>query len=61
MALSLNDIRGLFELHGKLVYRSAPVTQLEHTRKTARCPHVGCVSMCIAAELLHDTAWSRAL
>lgn len=30
MALSLNDIRSLFEQYGKLAYSGEPVTQLEH-------------------------------
>jgi predicted HD phosphohydrolase len=30
VALSLDDIRGLFEAHGTLAYSGEPVTQLEH-------------------------------
>ena len=35
MALSLDDIRTLFDRHGDIAYSGEPVTQLEHALQTA--------------------------
>ena len=55
MALSLDDIRGLFEAHGTLAYSGEPVTQLEHALQSgALAETAGATDELIAAAFLHD-------
>ncbi|WP_109482273.1 phosphonate degradation HD-domain oxygenase [Paraburkholderia sp. C35] len=55
MALSLDDIRGLFETHGQLAYSGEPVTQLEHALQSgALAESEGATEELVAAAFLHD-------
>lgn len=55
MALSLDDIRTLFERHGELAYSGEPVTQLEHALQSgALAEEAGAGDELIAAAFLHD-------
>ncbi|MBP0594450.1 HD domain-containing protein [Paraburkholderia sp. LEh10] len=55
MALSLDDIRGLFEAHGQLAYSGEPVTQLEHALQSGALAEAdGATDELIAAAFLHD-------
>ncbi|MEM5434681.1 phosphonate degradation HD-domain oxygenase [Paraburkholderia diazotrophica] len=55
MALNLDDIRGLFEAHGRLAYSGEPVTQLEHALQSgALAEAAGASDELVAAAFLHD-------
>jgi phosphonate degradation associated HDIG domain protein len=55
MALTLDDIRGLFEEHGTLAYSGEPVTQLEHALQSAAlAENEGASDELVAAAFLHD-------
>lgn len=55
MALSLNDIRGLFDEYGALAYSGEPVTQLEHALQSAALAEdEGATDELVAAAFLHD-------
>ncbi|MEA3087804.1 MAG: hypothetical protein QOC89_5501 [Paraburkholderia sp.] len=55
MALSLNDIRSLFEAYGSLAYSGEPVTQLEHALQSgALAEQEGAGDELVAAAFLHD-------
>jgi len=55
MALSIEDIRIVFEQYGDLAYSGEPVSQLEHALQTAqRAEQDGAPDTLIAAALLHD-------
>ncbi|MFM0742003.1 HD domain-containing protein [Paraburkholderia xenovorans] len=55
MALSLNDIRSLFEQYGKLAYSGEPVTQLEHALQSGALAEAsGADDELVAAAFLHD-------
>ena len=55
MALSLDDIRGLFEAHGQMAYSGEPVTQLEHALQSgALAESAGASEELVAAAFLHD-------
>ncbi|MFM0340346.1 phosphonate degradation HD-domain oxygenase [Paraburkholderia fungorum] len=55
MALSLNDIRSLFEQYGNLAYSGEPVTQLEHALQSgALAEEAGANDELVAAAFLHD-------
>lgn len=55
MALSLNDIRALFEQHGALAYSGEPVTQLEHALQSAALAEAEQAGdELVAAAFLHD-------
>ncbi|HEY1996873.1 phosphonate degradation HD-domain oxygenase [Paraburkholderia sp.] len=55
MALSLDDIRTLFEQHGDLAYSGEPVTQLEHALQSAALAESdGASDELVAAAFLHD-------
>ncbi|QGZ56463.1 phosphonate degradation HD-domain oxygenase [Paraburkholderia acidiphila] len=55
MALSLADIRGLFETYGALAYSGEPVTQLEHALQSgALAEEDGASEELTAAAFLHD-------
>ncbi|MGF6753611.1 phosphonate degradation HD-domain oxygenase [Paraburkholderia sp. GAS42] len=55
MALSLDDIRTLFEQHGEVAYSGEPVTQLEHALQSgALAEEAGASEELIAAAFLHD-------
>ena len=55
MALSLNDIRSLFEQYGGLAYSGEPVTQLEHALQSgALAEEAGAGEELVAAAFLHD-------
>ena len=55
MALSLDDIRSLFERHGNLAYSGEPVTQLEHALQSgALAEAAGASEELVAAAFLHD-------
>lgn len=55
MALSLADIRHLFDLHGSMAYSGEPVTQTEHALQTAAlAEEAGATDELIAASFLHD-------
>ncbi|CAJ0696635.1 2-amino-1-hydroxyethylphosphonate dioxygenase (glycine-forming) [Ralstonia edaphis] len=55
MALSLDDIRTLFDRHGNLAYSGEPVTQREHALQTAALAEAaGASDALITAALLHD-------
>jgi len=55
MALSLDDIRILFDRHGDLAYSGEPVTQLEHALQTAAlAEEAGAPDALVTAALLHD-------
>ncbi|NML34869.1 phosphonate degradation HD-domain oxygenase [Paraburkholderia antibiotica] len=55
MALSLDDIRALFERHGELAYSGEPVTQLEHALQSGTLAEAeGASDELVAAAFLHD-------
>ncbi len=55
MALSLDDIRHLFDTHGSMAYSGEPVTQLQHALQTAcLAEEAGASRELIVAALLHD-------
>jgi phosphonate degradation associated HDIG domain protein len=55
VALSLNDIRSLFEQYGGLAYSGEPVTQLEHALQSgALAEQAGATDELVAAAFLHD-------
>jgi phosphonate degradation associated HDIG domain protein len=55
VALSLNDIRSLFEQYGNLAYTGEPVTQLEHALQSGALAEVaGASDELVAAAFLHD-------
>jgi phosphonate degradation associated HDIG domain protein len=55
VALSLSDIRSLFEQYGKLAYSGEPVTQLEHALQSgALAEQEGADDELVAAAFLHD-------
>ena len=55
MALSIEDIRDVFERYGELAYSGEPVSQLEHALQTAqRAEQDGAPDTLITAALLHD-------
>jgi len=55
VALSLNDIRSLFEQYGKIAYSGEPVTQLEHALQSgALAEQAGAGDELVAAAFLHD-------
>lgn len=55
MALSLADIRQLFEAHGATAYSGEPVTQLEHALQSgALAQEEGASEELVAAAFLHD-------
>ncbi|MCO5400836.1 phosphonate degradation HD-domain oxygenase [Ralstonia soli] len=55
MALSLDDIRTLFDRHGDIAYTGEPVSQLEHALQTAAlAEEAGASDALVTAALLHD-------
>lgn len=55
MALSLADIRQLYEAHGATAYSGEPVTQLEHALQSgALAQEEGASEELVAAAFLHD-------
>lgn len=55
MALSLDDIRHLFDEHGSIAYSGEPVTQLQHALQSATlAEQAGASRELIVAALLHD-------
>ncbi|BCQ26007.1 HD domain-containing protein [Caballeronia sp. NK8] len=55
MALSLDDIRHLFDQHGSIAYSGEPVTQLQHALQSATlAEQAGASRELIVAALLHD-------
>jgi phosphonate degradation associated HDIG domain protein len=55
VALSLDDIRGLFDQYGQLAYSGEPVTQLEHALQSgALAESGGATDELVAAAFLHD-------
>jgi phosphonate degradation associated HDIG domain protein len=55
MALSLSDIRHLFDRYGALAYSGEPVSQLQHALQTASLAETsGAKPELIVAALLHD-------
>ncbi|AIO70212.1 phosphonate degradation HD-domain oxygenase [Burkholderia oklahomensis] len=55
MALTLDDIRALFDRHGDVAYSGEPVTQREHALQSAQlAEEAGAGDALIAAALLHD-------
>lgn len=55
MALSLADIKGLFDGYGALSYSGEPVTQLEHALQSgALAEEAGASEELVAAAFLHD-------
>jgi phosphonate degradation associated HDIG domain protein len=55
VALSLSDIRSLFEQYGALAYSGEPVTQLEHALQSgALAESEGADEELVAAAFLHD-------
>ena len=55
MALSLTDIRSLFEQYGSLAYSGEPVTQLEHALQSgAQAEEAGADDELVVAAFLHD-------
>ena len=55
MALSLSDIRSLFEQYGDIAYSGEPVTQLEHALQSgALAEEAGADEELVAAAFLHD-------
>ncbi len=60
MALSLNDIRSLFEQYGSLAYSGEPVTQLEHALQSgALAEEEGADDDLVTAAFLHDLGHHR--
>ncbi len=55
MALTLEDIRGLYREHGDVAYSGEPVTQLEHALQSGLlAEEAGADDALIAAAFLHD-------
>src|SRR5215813_11033117 len=55
MAMTIPDIRALFEAKGDRMYSGEPVTQLEHALQTAAlAEEAGADAALISAALLHD-------
>ncbi|WP_321797429.1 phosphonate degradation HD-domain oxygenase [Caballeronia sp. J97] len=55
MALSLDDIRHLFDKHGSIAYSGEPVSQLQHALQSATLAEAaGASRELIVAALLHD-------
>ncbi|VXC87238.1 HD phosphohydrolase-like protein (fragment) [Burkholderia sp. 8Y] len=55
MALSLDDIRHLFDAHGSMAHSGEAVTQLRHAVQTASlAENAGASRESIVAALLHD-------
>jgi phosphonate degradation associated HDIG domain protein len=55
MALSLDDIRHLFDHHGAMAYSGEPVTQAQHALQSAALAEdAGASAELITAALLHD-------
>ena len=55
MALTLEDIRGLYREHGDVAYSGEPVTQLEHALQSGLLAEAaGADDALIAAAFLHD-------
>ena len=55
MALTLDDIRGLYREHGDVAYSGEPVTQLEHALQSGLlAEEAGADDALIAAAFLHD-------
>jgi|SRR5690349_12193381 len=55
MALTLPEIRTLFDRHGGRMYSGEPVTQLEHALQTAHAAEcAGADAALVTAALLHD-------
>jgi phosphonate degradation associated HDIG domain protein len=55
VALSLSDIRSLFEQYGNLAYSGEPVSQLEHALQSgALAEEAGADDELVAAAFLHD-------
>ncbi|BAO88013.1 phosphonate degradation HD-domain oxygenase [Caballeronia cordobensis] len=55
MALSLDDIRQLFDRHGSIAYSGEPVTQLQHALQSATLAEAaGASRELVVAALLHD-------
>jgi phosphonate degradation associated HDIG domain protein len=55
VALSLDDIRVLFERHGSIAYSGEPVTQLEHALQSGALAEAeGASDELVAAAFLHD-------
>ena len=55
MALSLADIKGLFDSFGAVAYSGEPVTQLEHALQSgALAEEEGASEELVAAAFLHD-------
>lgn len=55
MALTLNDIRHLFDTYGAMAYSGEPVTQLQHALQTAAlAEEAGADETLVGAALLHD-------
>ncbi|MFL9889600.1 MULTISPECIES: phosphonate degradation HD-domain oxygenase [Paraburkholderia] len=55
MALSVKDIRSLFEQYGNLAYSGEPVTQLEHALQSGLlAEEAGADEELVAAAFLHD-------
>lgn len=55
MALTLDDIRPLFDRYGATAYSGEPVTQLEHALQSAQlAEEAGATDELVAAALLHD-------
>jgi phosphonate degradation associated HDIG domain protein len=55
MALSISDIRHLFDQYGSLAYSGEPVSQLQHALQTAALAEdAGAAPELITAALLHD-------
>ncbi|PAK11205.1 phosphonate degradation HD-domain oxygenase [Burkholderia ubonensis] len=55
MALTLEEIRGLYREHGHVVYSGEPVTQLEHALQSGLlAEEAGADDALVAAAFLHD-------
>jgi phosphonate degradation associated HDIG domain protein len=55
MALSLADIKGLFDRYGEVAYSGEPVTQLEHALQSgALAEEEGASEELVVAAILHD-------
>ncbi|HTJ94670.1 MAG TPA: HD domain-containing protein [Pararobbsia sp.] len=55
MALSIEDIRQLYESHGGIAYSGEPVTQLEHALQSATLAELaGASDELVVAAFLHD-------
>ena len=55
MALTIPDIRHLFDTHGAMAYSGEPVTQLQHALQTAAlAEESGADESLVGASLLHD-------